>query len=89
MKRGFTPSVSDDGDTWRGDPARRIDPTRYERVVAAMKLVRRLKPDKRHSERNYPYVSKAALQPSWECRRRCARLRNPELPIRLRSSRRR
>ena len=61
IAEGFTPSVSDDGSTWRGDPARRIDPTRYERVVAAMKLVRRLKPDKRHSERGYPYVSKAAL----------------------------
>ena len=61
MAKGFTPSVSDDGSTWRGDPARRIDSTRYERVVAAMKLVRRLKPDKRHNERGYPYVSKAAL----------------------------
>ena len=57
----FKPSGTDD-ESWRtANPKTRIDPTRYERVVEAMRLVRRLKPDKRHSERNYLYVSKGAL----------------------------
>ena len=44
-----------------GDPRDRVDPTRFARVVLAMKRVKRLKPDKQHGEHNYPYVSKAAV----------------------------
>ena len=50
------------GPRWKeGDPRDRVDPTRFARVVLAMKRIRRLAPDKEHSDQNYPYVSKAAV----------------------------
>lgn len=50
------------GPRWKeGDPTDRVDPTRFARVTLAMKRIRRLTPDKQHSDQNYPYVSKAAV----------------------------
>ena len=58
---GVPASLDDDEITalvdegWKGgDPVDLVDPTRYPRPVQAMKLVKRLKPDKVHSERNNP-----------------------------------
>ena len=50
------------GPRWKeGDPKDRVDPTRFARVTLAMKRIRRLTPDRQHSDQNYPYASKGAV----------------------------